>query len=196
MDETGLRRLLDKDEIREVLFRWCRGIDRGDAELVNSCYHPDAVDDHGANQYTGLNAGQMYVDKHLGLFSAHQHLTFQEQIRVEGDTAACESYWMALIVPKGKAANKVTIGCGRYLDRLERRNGEWRFTHRRMLVEWRMVTDKLTDAGWLGFLDGGDPGFLTTRLEGSPNGATGSTRDRHDPSYDYVPSADRARQST
>ncbi|WP_268959227.1 nuclear transport factor 2 family protein [Paraburkholderia elongata] len=38
----------DKAEIREVHTRYCRGIDRMDFDLVRSCYHPDAIDRHGA----------------------------------------------------------------------------------------------------------------------------------------------------
>ena len=44
---AALQRLLDKQEIYEVLCRYCRGIDRLDEPLVRSCYHPDAVDNHG-----------------------------------------------------------------------------------------------------------------------------------------------------
>src|SRR5437667_429045 len=36
-----------KSEINEVVTRYCRGVDRRDWELVRSCYHPDAIDDHG-----------------------------------------------------------------------------------------------------------------------------------------------------
>ena len=37
--------LLDERDIREVLLRYCRGVDRCDAELISSCYHADAVDE-------------------------------------------------------------------------------------------------------------------------------------------------------
>ena len=40
--------LLAKQEITDVVYRYARGIDRMDFELVRSCYHPDAYDDHGA----------------------------------------------------------------------------------------------------------------------------------------------------
>src|SRR5207253_3010770 len=47
-----------KHEITEVLYRYCRAIDRLDEELVRSCYHPDGVDEHGSfagdiDQYIG-----------------------------------------------------------------------------------------------------------------------------------------------
>ena len=43
-----LETLLAKQEIGDVIYRYARGIDRLDFDLVRSCYHPDAVDDHGA----------------------------------------------------------------------------------------------------------------------------------------------------
>ena len=45
--QAALRRLLDEEAIKKVHLRYCRGIDRRDWELLRSCYHPDALDDHG-----------------------------------------------------------------------------------------------------------------------------------------------------
>ncbi|MBM3672399.1 MAG: hypothetical protein FJW86_09525 [Actinobacteria bacterium] len=42
--------LVAQQEIRDVLIRYTRGIDRMDGELVRSCYWPGAHDDHGAFQ--------------------------------------------------------------------------------------------------------------------------------------------------
>ena len=43
-----MQELLDEREIRDVILRYCRGIDRMEVELVRSCYHPDATDEHGS----------------------------------------------------------------------------------------------------------------------------------------------------
>ena len=44
--------LAAQQEIRDVLIRYTRGVDRMDRELVLSCYWPGAHDDHGAFQGT------------------------------------------------------------------------------------------------------------------------------------------------
>ncbi len=46
--DPRLQALLDKQEIEEVVLRYCRGIDRRDFDLVRACYHPDARDHHGS----------------------------------------------------------------------------------------------------------------------------------------------------
>ena len=40
--------LIDREQIRDVIYRYARGVDRRDYELVRSCYHPNATDDHGS----------------------------------------------------------------------------------------------------------------------------------------------------
>ena len=35
-----------KQDITDVLMRYCRAVDRIDAALLRSCYHPDATEDH------------------------------------------------------------------------------------------------------------------------------------------------------
>ena len=45
--DPRLQSLLDKDEIRDVVMRFARGGDRHDWQLVRSCHHDDALDDHG-----------------------------------------------------------------------------------------------------------------------------------------------------
>ena len=46
MLEKKLRELIDRQEIWSILLRYARGIDRLDRDLIRSCYHDDAVDDH------------------------------------------------------------------------------------------------------------------------------------------------------
>jgi hypothetical protein len=46
MDQE-LQRLIDIAAITDVHLRYRRGIDRMDWDLVRSCYHPGATDDHG-----------------------------------------------------------------------------------------------------------------------------------------------------
>lgn len=45
--ERAVRVLQDRQAILDCLTAYSRGVDRLDRELLLSCYHEDAVDDHG-----------------------------------------------------------------------------------------------------------------------------------------------------
>ncbi len=49
-NQAQLAELLAKQEITELVYRYCRGVDRLDLDMVRSCYHPDATDSHGTFQ--------------------------------------------------------------------------------------------------------------------------------------------------
>ena len=42
-----LREMLDRQEIHDCIVHYCLGVDRLDAEMLASAYHPDAIDDQG-----------------------------------------------------------------------------------------------------------------------------------------------------
>jgi hypothetical protein len=155
--DARLQQLLDKQEIHEVLLRWCRGLDRGDEALMASAYHPEAIDEHGDNTYTASSAGPGYVRKHLRSFKRHMHLTLNTLIEVEGDTATAESYMIASLVPNQPGPEQLLLAGGRYLDRLERRAGQWRLVHRHMIMEWRTGLDQLPYPAWRSIVDGASP---------------------------------------
>lgn len=180
-DLERLGRVADKQEIEEVYLRWCRGLDRGDEELMSSTYHPDAIDEHGDSTYTGESAGRSYVEKHKRAFKRHLHLTLNTLIRLDGDTAAAESYQVALLVPNAPGEETLMVAAGRYLDRLERRAGEWRFVHRHWIKEAILNVDQIPSEAWRALVF---PGEIAERFPHALP-ATGH-RSREDPSYLYL----------
>jgi ketosteroid isomerase-like protein len=160
MTDTALQVLLDKDAIRDVISRFCRGCDRRDAEMMASCYHPDAIDDHGiyVGLGTGFFEGNLEADEQL---RALHHNLGQSIIEVEGDTAAAETYAIATIdgLP---GADDVVLLTVRYIDRFERRDGEWRIAHRFVAFDSEMR------------LPGGQPSFIPERSYGRRDGEDAS----------------------
>ena len=99
-----LERCLATQEIRDVLSRYARGVDRADGGLLKSCYHPDAIEEHGGN-YTG-NAFE-YVDgavPRIRGMGAMQHLLGTSHIEFDGDTAWVETYLWTLRASRRTAA--------------------------------------------------------------------------------------------
>ena len=128
--------LVAQQEIRDVLIRYTRGIDRTDRELVLSCYWPGAHDDHGAFQGTV----EEFVEwlGVLAYYDSTMHFIGNQLVEVDGDTAHAESYCVAYhrrSERDGEEAHDLVLGL-RYVDRMERRNGEWRIADRRCAFDW------------------------------------------------------------
>lgn len=129
--------LLDKMACTELVHRLARGIDRCDAEQVGAVFHPDATDDHG--MFKGSAADFVpWVMPVLAGMRRTQHVIGNVLIEVQGDTARGEAYFIAHHCLPGADGGEDTfmIAAGRYLDRFERRDGEWRIAHRHAVYDW------------------------------------------------------------
>ena len=152
----------DRAEIYATLVRYCRGVDRRDAEMIRSAYHADAYDDHGAYQ-GDLDGFVDFVAKEVwARFRTTMHKLGQALIEVEGDTAEAETYAVChhVVAEGGRDVADSVMGI-RYLDRFERRDGEWRIARRELRWEW-IRTDALEalDPGWThGVASSADPVF-------------------------------------
>jgi hypothetical protein len=132
------REVRDMAEIRRVLERYCRAIDRCDEDLVRSVYHPDAVDDHGTFKGSGWDFAKWVVVQ-LRAFEATMHTLGQSMIEVQGDRATSETYCIAYHQRRGADGNSLLTFGGRYVDELERRDGEWRLSKRVVVHDWNKV---------------------------------------------------------
>jgi hypothetical protein len=139
--EPVLVELLAKREIEDVILRYCRGIDRLDRDLVRSCYHPDATDEHGSFR-GGVEA---FLDWSFGLLARYQstmHLAGNVLIELAGDAAAAETYGIAFHRGASDEPRLNLITGFRLLDRFERRaGGPWRIAARVAVTEWSRVDD-------------------------------------------------------
>jgi hypothetical protein len=137
-DDARLAELLDKQAIQEALHRYCRGLDRLDADLIASVYHPDARENHSGLLIEGSRAGEMLVEKARDR-AVSRHCITNILIHVDGDVADCESYWLALNVSYEGETAVVSSSHGRYVDRFERRDGAWKISRRVVVPEWRQI---------------------------------------------------------
>lgn len=137
-EEQALRRLIDKDAIREAALRYTRGIDRHDDVLMAEAYHADATDDHGA--YIGDPAGFIVHARegHSRNWTVHHHYIMNQTIDLDGDTAHVETYFIVTLRRKAGSNDTGPIDMvgGRYVDRFEKRAGRWAVADRACLVEW------------------------------------------------------------
>ncbi len=140
MDKT-LSDLAAKQEITEVIYRYCRGLDRMDRELALSVWHADGTADWGS-MYQGLGSGfiEWVWDAHAG-FERHSHQVTNILIDVDGERAVSESYvTVALWARPDPLQVLELVGRGRYADRWSRVEGRWAIEHRRYISDLQTTT--------------------------------------------------------
>lgn len=121
--------------------RYSHGVDRLDLDVMRSAYWPDATDDHGVFVGNAWEFCDMVVRTH-GRYLSTMHCVMNHLIelqpgqseahgevynvtylhRLDGEQAVLDTWW------------------GRYLDRYEQRDGEWRIAHRTCVHEWTTST--------------------------------------------------------
>jgi hypothetical protein len=131
--EARLQELLDRQDIHDCLVRFSRGMDRFDRALYLSAFWDDA--EMAAGPYVGDVAGcwDWAVPMHEAGQVATQHSLLNVTYDIEGDTAHTETYYIFI----GRNRDETNwIAGGRYVDRFERRGGEWRIALRTNAIEW------------------------------------------------------------
>jgi hypothetical protein len=128
---TDLDSLADRHAITDLIYRYCRAVDRLDHALGYSVWHADGTADYGEGGYQGDGHGFIdFVIGQHGQTLAHSHQVTNIVLELEGDRAASESYHIAALrIPRGEQVFEITVR-GRYVDRWSKRDGRWGIDHR------------------------------------------------------------------
>lgn len=138
--EAEIREVIDRSNIWKVLLRYARGIDRFDRDLVRSCYWDDAIDDH---HHFGGTPDQ-FIDAAFNIHKDWQSITHHNlsnhSCEIVGDDAHAETYYLFLGVSNDPPH---LLAMGRYIDHLQKREGEWRIKSRVCVIErnFKIVDD-------------------------------------------------------
>jgi hypothetical protein len=128
--------VISEAEIKDVHLRYCRANDRRDEDLMRSCFHPDAVIElhKPLNVDAFIALGRVVLSKYMVTW----HNTGNQLVEVDGDAAWAEHYTISShrIAADDTGPERDLVASGRYIDRMERRDGEWRIARRIMLVDF------------------------------------------------------------
>jgi ketosteroid isomerase-like protein len=138
--ETFLEELEARIAIEDCLSRFARAVDRQDWKLARGLYHDDAFDDHGffkgpPDAFLAHIAKLHAQQDHSMHFNTNVLIEFQAK-----DRAFVETYVLVL----QRFADRRVTASARYLDRFEKRKGEWRVAHR-TLVFGDMVSEPIRE---------------------------------------------------
>jgi len=138
--EQFIDELEARTAIEDALKRFARAVDRQDWRAARDLYHPDAFDDHGFFK----GAPDAFLAHIEALHVEQEHsMHFNTNVLIEfssRERAFVETYVLVLQrfragtskVPPG-AAGLRCLASARYLDRFEKRDGEWRVAHRTLV---------------------------------------------------------------
>ncbi|MEO1310877.1 MAG: nuclear transport factor 2 family protein [Pseudomonadota bacterium] len=135
--DAAIDALLDKQAIYEVLVKYCRGADRGDADLIAECYHPDAHENHGGTFDGSAEAYVSMLRKVLPTAGRMTHLITNILIELDGHAAQTECYILTFS-RRGEGTDEAydSLTSARLIDDFEKRDGAWKIARRRLAWEW------------------------------------------------------------
>ena len=170
MTDQAVKELLAKQAITEVVYRYCRAIDRMDEALLRSVFHPGSQHSHffeGPSSAPELSStpeerNRYNLEARIGVgdvpdlrfafgllatYSRTHHQLGNTLIDFDGDSHAnVETYFTAFhrVRPRsdplaGDQAfdNEMDYSVGgRYIDRFELRDGEWKIVQRTGMTDW------------------------------------------------------------
>lgn len=169
IDENRLQRLLDKDDLHDLMYRYARGVDRFDKELVRTCFWPDATAVFPLSRdavFRGTYNDYLEIDAaSWEPYTAQQHYLCNQLCEIDGNQARAETYQFSFYwtIP-GIDPTLNSQNSGRYIDRYERREGTWRIIHREFIRNFsfpiRPEGFPSLDNGWpMSFQSHDDPAY-------------------------------------
>ncbi|MCG3776535.1 MAG: hypothetical protein JW395_3394 [Nitrospira sp.] len=141
--------LRDKQEITEVIHRYCHALDRNDRSMADTIWHADGTADYrnpdreDGSSVSFQGTGQAFLNwvfvSHA-TFEGTSHQVTNILIELDGDHATSASYvtaalWTATII--------ITIRA-RYNDTWTRRDGRWAIERRCMEHDLRLTQPRHT----------------------------------------------------
>jgi hypothetical protein len=173
--EPRLASLSDRRDIRDTSMRYTRGADRHDKELVRSAFWPEATVSYGKPM--PVDEFVTWDENRLAAYAVHQHHITGQTVEIDGNTAHVESYVISFLVPRDKqkdgvgdatpgralTSEKSHIGSGRYVERWEKRDGEWKIVVREYVEDLGLQGDTIDNCGTrvcLGTWDRNDPSYM------------------------------------
>lgn len=138
--EAQVAYLSDRQQIHEMYLRYLRGYprtpDSPDVEYLRSAFWPDAVIEYPGETTSPEELAT--TDSHYTTLSSFGHILADETADIDGDEARVTCV-VACFGTLRERRSRIVVG--RYHDRLERRNGEWRVAHRVFVSDFFTETD-------------------------------------------------------
>jgi hypothetical protein len=173
--ESQLMHVADYRAVLDNELQYTRGLDRHDEGLINASFWADAQASYGT--LVSMDELAVWANESHAASAAHQHHVTTLTLDVDRDTAHEEGYILYSsdarrdtsfdsegVPTPGRvvAGSFATLGTGRYVNRYERRDGEWRMIVHEYVHDISMPLEAvdLCARGCLGRWDSSDISYL------------------------------------
>lgn len=120
----------DRAAIVELSARYIHTFDRGDSDAWIRCFSEDGVLEESVRT-VGREALRKLAADSAG--APIRHTPASLWIQGEGESATMRSYYTVMRLSNPPE----TIQVGRWEDRFEKIDGEWKIAHRRVVTDWK-----------------------------------------------------------
>lgn len=135
--------LASREQIKEVIYAYCFGVDRQDWARVRACFTDDATHDHGTFE-GGNDAFIGFAADVLKQMDGTMHTIGNVIITLDGDSATSEATFTAYHRMRGGSEGPLApieqdtdwIVAGRYCDTWRHQDGAWRIERRQAIHDW------------------------------------------------------------
>jgi hypothetical protein len=141
-DQSALEKLIAKDEIRDLVLLYSRGVDRKDGALLRTLYTKDGIDNHDESFRGTASDYCDFLEKSFPYmrYSGHHACNHLIDVDVANGTGEGEVYAIAWhIIPDGKGGWTEDLMCVRYVDSYRKEDGRWRFARRDVNYDMRIA---------------------------------------------------------
>ena len=137
-DQQALSDIIAKEEIRDLVHLYSRGVDRKDIALLRTLYTRDGTDHHGDHFKGTAEEYIAFLEQGLPHMTVSNHCVCNHLIAVDGNEGDGEVYAIAYhLYPDGEGGTTEDIAIVRYNDRYRKEDGRWKFTSRVVVFDQR-----------------------------------------------------------
>jgi uncharacterized protein (DUF1330 family) len=141
--EAAIDMLLSRVAIQDLLARYSQALDRCDIDRLKAIFWPEAkhsMFDGNIMDFTDFSMATLRTMDSTMHSLANFVIEFDDS-----DHAHSETYGIAYHEIPGALGGTYIIAGGRYLDRFERRSGEWRILERFYVIDWNQIQRSTQD---------------------------------------------------
>ena len=131
-----LNTFLIKQQLNELLLRYAHAVDRRDAAALSQLWWPDGQIDFGLFKGPTAEFIELICQENPSILTSYHSIT-NALFTLDGQRARGHCYVTAMSSFKDpdNGATDQLVG-GRYLDRFEQRDGQWRFIEKLFVLDW------------------------------------------------------------